>query len=264
MVFSLYSCVETSGSAWMRQPLTPDDEPSSVMVEPRYRGSGTRKDTRTHTLGAMGTRQAEGEGNPPPTVDVAARLLGVFRNTYYSFPNEAEYSGSKTKIFDASCKLIAEVPTTFHDMLCVQGSGRLASARTVSFAKRNCDCAAVCPRSGQKICYEALDPAKYPYGRGALGKAITPFRTIAVDDKVIALGTAVFIPAYVSQPMPDGSVHDGCFRAEDRGLKVVGHSVDVFTGGEADTKAWNQLVPTGQGVEVYVDHPRCKARWPDG
>ncbi len=260
LVVLLPSCVETSGSAWMREPLTAEDDPPPMVTEPRSKGSGTRKDTRTQTIGAPEERRERADGEPGSSgARVAGRLIGVFRNTYYSFPNEAEYSGAKATVFDASCKPIAEVPKAFHDKLCVQGSGRLASARTVSFAKRDCACASVCPRSGQKICYEALSPTQFPFGRGALGKPITPFRTIAVDDKVIPLGTAVFIPAYVSQPMPDGTLHDGCFRAEDRGLKVVGHSVDVFTGGEADTQEWNQLVPTGQGVEIYADHPHCDA-----
>jgi 3D (Asp-Asp-Asp) domain-containing protein len=243
----------------MKGALVPDEDPPSMVVEPRDR-TPMRRDQQTRTLGTP-DRPDEEHAQEPGRVSgkVEGRLLGEFRNTYYSFPNEAEYSGAKTTVFDASCKPIAEVPTTFHDMLCVQGSGRLASQRTVSFAKRNCECAALCPRSGQKICYEALDPARFPWGRGAMGKPITPFRTIAVDDKVIPLGTAVFIPAYVAQPLPDGRVHDGCFRAEDRGLKVVGHSVDVFTGGEADTHSWNQLVPTGQGVEIYAEHPRCDA-----
>ncbi len=61
--------------------------------------------------------------------------------------------------------------------------------------------------------------------------------------------------------MPNGTVHDGCFRAEDRGLKVVGHRVDVFTGGEAAMNDWNQRVPTAQGVELYADHPLCTTKW---
>lgn len=239
----------------MEEPLVPEEHEAATSG--RSGPSGYRRDTRAHTLGTPRRPPASGDTPQPGASPIAGRSMGVFHNTYYSFPNEAEYSGAKTTLFDASCKPIADVPTAFHDKLCVQGSGRLVSQRTVSFAKRDCSCAAVCPRSGQRICYEALDPGRFPWGRGAMGKAITPFRTIAVDDKVIALGTPVFIPAFVSQPMPDGSVHDGCFRAEDRGLKVVGHRVDVFTGGEADTHDWNQRVPTGQGVEIYAGHPRC-------
>ena len=40
---------------------------------------------------------------------------------------------------------------------------------------------------------ERLDPARFPHGRGANGRAITPLYTVAVDVSVIPLGTALFV-----------------------------------------------------------------------
>jgi 3D (Asp-Asp-Asp) domain-containing protein len=140
----------------------------------------------------------------------------------------------------------------------VQGSGRLASGSTVSFAKRGCPCAAMCPRTGQQICFERLDPTRFPAGRGATGKPITPFRTVAVDSNVVPLGTSVFIPEFVGLPRDDGKPHDGCFIAEDRGLRVVGRQVDVFMGDPAATAKWNKLFPSNRGVHVRVNEPRCR------
>ncbi|UQA59518.1 3D domain-containing protein [Polyangium aurulentum] len=182
-----------------------------------------------------------------------------FRNTYYDFPREGD--GQKdAAIYDASCSLIANVTRDFHDSVCVQGSGRLGTGETVSFAKRDCTCAALCPRTGQKICFERLDPARFPTGRGALGKAITPLRTVAVDSTVIPLGTVLFIPEFRGLALPDGSRHDGCFVAEDRGMKVTGRQIDVFTGDPALTARLNAIVPSNQGVRVHADDPRCTAR----
>ncbi len=180
----------------------------------------------------------------------------LFRNTYYDFPREGE-GPQEASLFDAACKPIGKVTQAFHDALCVQGSGRLRAGGTVSFARRDCACAALCPRTNQHICYEALDPARFPYGRGATGKAITPFRTVAVDTSVIPMGSALRIPELVGLPLPDGSPHDGCFVAEDRGLRVVGRHIDVFTGDPAMTARWNQLVPSNRGVHVEVGAPRC-------
>ncbi|MEO7328151.1 MAG: hypothetical protein ABI193_06215, partial [Minicystis sp.] len=56
----------------------------------------------------------------------------------------------------------------------------------------------------------------------------------------------------------DGSRHDGCFVAEDRGLKVVGRQIDVFTGDPALTTQWNALVPSNRGVHVAMNDPRCR------
>lgn len=181
-----------------------------------------------------------------------------FRNTYYDFPKE-DAGPKNATIYDASCKALTNVTQDFHDRVCVQGSGRLSTGETVSFAKRDCDCAAVCPRTNQKICFERLDPARFPTGRGALGKPITPLRSVAVDSSVIPLGTVLFIPEFKGVSLPEGGRHDGCFVAEDRGMKVVGRQIDVFTGDPAATIRLNALVPSNRGVRVYADDARCRS-----
>ena len=185
------------------------------------------------------------------------RSAETFRNTYYDFPTEGS-GEKKAKVFDAQCKAIASVTQAFHDQVCLQGSGRLTTGETISFAIRDCTCAAECPKSNQRICFEKLDAKAFPSGRGASGKAISPLRSIAVDTEVIPLGQVVFIPEYEGLSRPDGTKHDGCFLAEDRGIKVVGKHIDVFTGDPSITKVWNQLVPSNQGVHVEIGAPRCE------
>lgn len=180
----------------------------------------------------------------------------TFRNTYYNFPSETE-PGTGATIYDASCRKIADVSKAFHDTLCIQGSGRIASGQTVSFARRDCECAMICPRTDQRICFEALDPDEFPWGRGALGKAITPLSSVAVDTSVIPFHTRLFIPEAVGLPRQDGSLHDGCFVAEDRGLKIKGEHVDIFTGDPATTKIWNSRLPSNLGVTVIPNAPEC-------
>lgn len=191
---------------------------------------------------------------------VDGRLLGVFRNTYYDFPTEEEYGGPETPLMNASCKPIARVPRGFFEAVCVQGSGTLISGATVSFAKRDCRCAEVCPRTNQKICFDALDRDEFPWGRGAQGTAITPLRSIAVDSNVIPLGTRVYILEFDGvQRSPGGARHDGCFVAEDRGMKVVGDHVDIFTGNPRITKHLNGVIPSNEGVHVYLETARCES-----
>ncbi len=206
----------------------------------------------------------EATSPPPPSSPraiVAERAAGeprreMFLNTYYDFPEERS-AGGDTPLYDARCAPIAAVSRSFHDRVCVQGSGRLASGATVSFAVRDCPCAEVCPRTGQRICYEALDPARFPHGRGAAGRAITPLRTVAVDPAVISLGTPLFIPDFVGMPRPDGSRHDGCFVAEDQGLKIKGRRIDVFAGDTMTRRLWDAAVPSNRGVEVMIGAARC-------
>jgi 3D (Asp-Asp-Asp) domain-containing protein len=148
----------------------------------------------------------------------------------------------------------------FFEALCVQGSGRLARGNAVSFNRRDCECAQICSKTEQKICFDALDSEKFPWGRGALGQAITPLLTVAVDSDIIPLGSTLFIPEFVGLPrdVTRSSFHDGCFVAQDRGLKVKGQHVDVFMGQTAMTRLWNTLIPSNSGVTVVVNSPKCK------
>jgi 3D (Asp-Asp-Asp) domain-containing protein len=201
---------------------------------------------------------AEAAGSASATIDLVSED-NLFRNTYYDFPKDGAGEKDAT-VYDAACAPIAKVTRAFHDQVCVQGSGRLSMGQTVSFAKRDCACADVCPRTGQKICFERLDPARFPYGRGATGGPITPLVTVAVDVTVIPLGTPIFVPELVGLPRVDGSPHDGCFVAQDRGLKVVGKHIDIFTGDPSMTLSWNARVPSNRGVHVRVGDPRCSRR----
>ncbi len=199
-----------------------------------------------------------------PKGALAGKVLGNFRNTYYDFPSESDFSGEKVAIHNPQCKAIAQVPRGFYEAVCVQGSGLLASGSPVSFNRRDCECAEICPRTQQKICFDALELSKFPWGRGATGGPITPLLTVAVDTNVIPLGTSLYIPEYEGLPRDPArqSLHDGCFVAQDRGLRVQGQHVDVFTGQRAMTELWNGLVPSNSGVTVVLDSPKCARATP--
>lgn len=221
--------------------------------------------------GARPQLQLEGKRHGQHVPPADGRALGEFRNTYYDFPAEASFandtsavggaaSGTSTvPLMDRSCQPIKQVERGFFESLCVQGSGTLLNGTTVSFAKRDCACAEVCPRTSQKICFDALDPALFPWGRGALGKPITPLMSVAVDSDVIPLGTHIYIPEFAGVERQAGKGrHDGCFVAEDRGMKVKGKHVDIFTGNPTVTQHLNTLVPSNSGVHVYIETSQCQ------
>lgn len=219
-----------------------------------------------HRVVSIGRMDPESPVDNPEVVQARIRLahsdskvVGSFRNTYYDFPTESEYGGELVSLYNSSCKPIADVKRGFHDAVCFQGSGVLGTGTVVSFAKRDCSCALECPRSGQRICFEAMDSTRFPWGRGATGKAITPLLTVAVDSDVIPLETPIYIPEFEGLPRDAerSAVHDGCFIAQDRGLKVRGEHVDVFTGDASMTRLWNSLVPSNHGVTVILDSPKC-------
>jgi 3D (Asp-Asp-Asp) domain-containing protein len=198
------------------------------------------------------------ERAPVPS-KLEGRVLGTFRNTYYDFPSEQDFQGENVPLKNPKCGTIREVPRGFYEAVCVQGSGMLGSGSTVSFAKRDCECAEVCPRTKQRICFDALEAAQFPWGRGATGHPITPLLTVAVDTDVIPMNTPLYVPEFDGLPRDAAgkSAHDGCFLAQDRGLRIKGKHLDVFTGHTSITKLWNQLVPSNKGVTVVLDTPRC-------
>jgi 3D (Asp-Asp-Asp) domain-containing protein len=244
----------------MAEPLSASDESSvgeSFTPEPEP-GSGHARALRSRSLGSD-VPSDDVSGAPPNAAVAGGRSLGTFRNTYYDFPSEADYEGPTIALPNKSCGTIANVPQAFFEALCVQGSGMLRRGSTVSFAKRDCDCAPVCPRTGQKICFDELDNREFPWGRGATGKAITPLLTVAVDPAVIPLGTPIYVPELDGLPRDpeNSSLHDGCFIAQDRGHAVTGEHIDVFTGQHSITALWNERVPSNRGVTVVLDSPRC-------
>jgi 3D (Asp-Asp-Asp) domain-containing protein len=280
-----WSC-NTAGSAWMNQPLSTGawgDEPapatstvpptvadpkgppppgvrSRVLQDAPVADDGFVPFTPSPATTAASTASV----SPTPAARLnprapGGRVLGTFRNTYYDFPSESDFSGERVPLKNPRCKTIKSVARGFYESLCVQGSGTLTSGSTVSFAKRDCECAELCPRTGQHICFDELDSKAYPWGRGATGRAITPLLTVAVDSELVPLDTPLYIPEYdgIARDSARSALHDGCFIAQDRGVRVKGEHVDVFTGHRATTALWNGLVPSNRGVTVIVDHPRC-------
>jgi len=260
------ACMTAAGQSWVQgEGDATEGLENRGWSRPGRTNTSTPEESRATTPATSAAPATATSPDEPAELVLEGRSQGLdfrsgerFRNTYYDFPRED--TGTKdAAIYDATCKLITNVTREFHDRVCVQGSGRLSTGETVSFAKRNCDCAETCPRTSQKICFERLDPARFPTGRGALGKPITPLRSIAVDSSVIPLGTVVFIPEFKGLELPSGGKHDGCFIAEDRGLKVVGRQIDIFTGDPSITAHVNAKVPSNKGVRVYPNDPRCRA-----
>jgi 3D (Asp-Asp-Asp) domain-containing protein len=233
----------------MKEPLVPG---SAEEQQAGATTAGRARPPLAKTIGARETKTDEA-----PSEATRGRVLGTFRNTYYDFPRESDHRGEAVALKSASCETIANVPRGFHDAVCVQGSGSLARGGTVSFAKRDCPCAEVCPRTGQRICFEALDPERFPWGRGAAGRPIVPLRSVAADTNVLPMGTVLYIPELDGVSGGGGAPIDGCFVVEDRGLRVQGEHVDIFTGDPRETASLNAQVPSNRGVTVIVDTPKC-------
>ena len=129
----------------------------------------------------------------------------------------------------------------------IEGTVRVTlkdDARTLNYgglgAKSLVDCAAVLKINPVKKPWIASTGKSYfgravgPFGDGVAGYKLVPYRTIAVDKKIIPYGTVIYIPsARGSQinSMPNGSIkHDGYFFAGDTGGAIKGNHIDTFCG----------------------------------
>ena len=69
----------------------------------------------------------------------------------------------------------------------------------------------------------------------SLGCKVVAMRTVAVDRKLIAPRSVLFIKETVGLKMPDGTAHDGYWYASDVGSAIKGQRIDLFTGFNASS-----------------------------
>jgi 3D (Asp-Asp-Asp) domain-containing protein len=154
-----------------------------------------------------------------------------------------------------TCNVIAEVSRGFFAELALQGSGQLKDGRVLNVFGH-----CTCPTSS---CFMVSHGSKW--GMAGSGRPLNPYRTVAVDPKVVPLGTLLYIPALDGLRMPGppptgGFVHDGCVVADDTGGNVAGKQVDLFVGRRA---YWLGLGRRGgdhswaRHVQVFSGAGRC-------
>ena len=256
---------------------------------------------------AFGCQAAESDASSKPPVEVAAvqpaepvvrdegpKQLGLFTITFYYVVGEEEvvakakakaandnvsseegtdlaavapveekvtlYSTTKGK---KSCEPIADVSREFAQQLRVQGTGKLRDGRVLNIWG-HCGCET-------SPCYKVIE---HQWGTAGSGRALQPFRTVAVDPKLIKLGSLLHVPLLEGRVMPGrapwgGFVHDGCVVADDTGGGIKGEQLDLFVGkkgwflgmsGSRGSHAWARHVPVYDGSKVCERKGRKVAR----
>ena len=164
----------------------------------------------------------------------------------------------KVTLYDGSgCAPVAEVSRSFAAEIRMQGTGRLRDGRILNIWG---DCA--CERSP---CFRVTGRQ---WGSAGNGRALQPFRTVAVDPKLIRMGTLLYIEALDGRRMPGkapwgGFVHDGCVAADDTGGGIDGHQIDLFVGrrayyrslaGNGSSHGWSKRAKVTDGSGLCERH----------
>lgn len=168
--------------------------------------------------------------------------VGDFFSTFYYVVNEATYPAVEEQdLLDLKGKILARVSTKFKKDLDMEGTGILRSGVTINYAAR----------VEGKIRYR-ISRARWGYGVGTC--KLRPYKSIAVDPKVIALGSVVFIPKAKGMRLPDGNFHDGIFYAQDIGNAIQQLHIDFFAqeGRTSATPFESHGLTSGSYVEAYV------------
>ena len=168
-----------------------------------------------------------------------------------------------TTIYDPKCQAIADVSPDFAKALQLQGTGKLRDGRVLNIAGR-CHC-------DHTPCFQ-VTPTQW--GTAGTGRPLQPFRTVAVDPKVVKLGSLLYVPLLEGRVMPGrppwgGYVHDGCVVADDTGGHIDGNQLDLFVGrkayflglsGSGGSHAWARHVPVFDGTKICERKGRVVAK----
>jgi hypothetical protein len=141
------------------------------------------------------------------------------------------------------------VPERYACALKLEGSGLLRDGRVVNYT-------GPC-KYGYGTCFEQLDIADFPFGRGAGKRPLIPFKSVAVDPRVVRIGEPLYVPEFDGMPLPDGSIHDGCVRADDTGGGIKGRKMDFFVVTYGNFRALLDYLLGVTWVTPHVESPRC-------
>lgn len=118
-------------------------------------------------------------------------------------------------------------------------------------------------------CWTDLTSCESRWGLGVWDTAanasynLRPFRSIAIDRKVLTMGAWYYIPKLdgVTLPSPSaGEKHDGCVRAVDVGGAIVGKHIDFFSAYESAYRALQAGALKGvDSVTIESGQTLCKA-----
>lgn len=131
----------------------------------------------------------------------------------------------------------------------LEGSGLLRDDRVVNYT-------GPC-KFGYGTCFEQLDVTDFPFGRGAGQRPLIPFKSVAVDPRVVRLGEPLYIPEFDGLVLPDGSIHDGCVRADDTGGGIKGRKLDFFVVTYGNFRALLDALLGVTWITPHVEAPRC-------
>ena len=89
-------------------------------------------------------------------------------------------------------------------------------------------------------------------------RPLTPFKSVAVDKNVIPIGEPLYIPEFDGLQLPDGSIHDGCVRADDTGGGIKKRKMDFFVVTYGNFRFLLDQLLGVSWITPHIEAPRCE------
>lgn len=177
------------------------------------------------------------------------RKIGDLKPTFYWVAMETEDGQPRNKeLKDMDGNVLARVSAKFWSAIRLEGTGKMLDGRVINYKGR-----VEMPDGSKEIRY-VVCPPEAPYGYGFENRYIlNPFRSVAVDPRVVPIGSRVYIPKAVGISLPDGSIHDGFFEAVDIGDAIQNKRIDMFTAfGDQSIVFRRGGIENMKAMEVFV------------
>ena len=142
------------------------------------------------------------------------------------------------------------VPERYAWSLRLEGSGVMRDGRVINYTGK-------CPY-GYGTCFEQLDLNEHPFGRGNKGRPLIPFKSVAIDPRLVPIGEPLYIPEFDGLVLPDGSIHDGCVRADDTGGGIKKRKMDFFVVAYGNFRLLLDELESVTWITPHIQAPRCE------
>ncbi len=162
-----------------------------------------------------------------------------------------------TEIYTPEGFFLAHIPERFACSLRLEGSGLMLDDRVINYTGA-CKQGYGYANSRLATCFEELDVKEMPFGRGAGTRPLIPFKSVAVDTRVIQIGEPLYIPEFDGMHLPDGSIHDGCVRATDTGGGIKGRKMDFFVVTYGNFRFLLEELLNVSWITPHIMSPRCE------
>ena len=163
-----------------------------------------------------------------PAAKKSGKLMGRFKATRYWTAMESNFKGQPRTVAlrDRHGHLIAMVSAKFATAMSMEGSGEL-----VAHPNSHIAAGTTINWDGSVNGQDRYRILHHEFGEDGRLCSLIPFRTIAVDpDGPIKIGDKVFIVETQGMKLPDGTLHNGVWFAQDTGSAIQGPHVDLFVG----------------------------------